>query len=72
MFHTFTCCCAYSFVIKKEAGPIIARLYNLFQNESDWFPLENFRLEEKKGQQNYDSHSMMSHTFYRPNSVVFK
>ena len=29
MFHTFTCCCAYSFVIRKECGPILARLINL-------------------------------------------
>lgn len=33
MFHTFTCCCAYSFVIKKEIGPIVARMMNLFREE---------------------------------------
>jgi hypothetical protein len=34
MFHTFTCCCAYSFVIRKECGPILARLINLLSGES--------------------------------------
>ena len=44
MFHTFTCCCAYTFVIKKEAGPIIARLFNLFQTEANAkIELEKFR-----------------------------
>ena len=34
MFHTFTCCCAYSFVIRKECGPILARLINLVSGDS--------------------------------------
>jgi hypothetical protein len=43
MFHTFTCCCAYSFVIKKEIGPIIARLMNLFREMNDQIDLGALR-----------------------------
>ena len=43
MLHTFTCCCIYTFVIKNEAGPIVARLFNLFQNGTNEIDLELFR-----------------------------
>ena len=45
MFHTFTCCCAYTFVIKEEVGPIIARIINLVRHEKNetLIDLEMFR-----------------------------
>ena len=43
MLHTFTCCCIYTFVIKNEAGPIVARIFNLFQNGTGEIDLELFR-----------------------------
>ena len=45
MFHTFTCCCAYTFVIKEEVGPIIARIINLVRhkNNETLIDLEMFR-----------------------------
>lgn len=43
MLHTFTCCCIYTFVIKNEAGPIVARIFNLFQNGTNEIDLELFR-----------------------------
>lgn len=45
MFHTFTCCCAYTFVIKEEVGPIIARIINLVRYEKNetLIDLEMFR-----------------------------
>jgi amino acid permease len=43
MFHTFTCCCAYSFVIKKEIGPILARMMNLFREKNETIDLAQLR-----------------------------